>query len=171
VRIFNTYGPRMRPDDGRCVPNFITGALAQETLTIHGDGKQTRSLCFVDDLVCGLLAAVSSGHHGPINLGNPDEDTIVNLARRIIALCDSSSSMRFVGPAPDDPRQRCPDTSVARQVLNWSPQVDKEEGLARTIDWFRSRPPADAAGCVNGHSPGYGHGQGRGPAEEARARS
>ncbi|GAA2939805.1 NAD-dependent epimerase/dehydratase family protein [Streptomyces enissocaesilis] len=175
VRIFNTYGPRMRPDDGRCVPNFITGALAQDALTIHGDGKQTRSLCFVDDLVRGLLAAVASGHHGPINLGNPDEDTIVNLAQRIITLCGSSSSMRFVGAAPDDPRQRCPDTSVARKVLDWSPQVDKEEGLARTIEWFRSHRPAGRADAGEAREHDHGHDRGPGQAhthaEGAKARS
>ena len=149
VRIFNTYGPRMHPYDGRVVSNFIRQALAGEPLTIYGDGSQTRSFCYVDDLVEGLLRAmqVAEEFPGPVNLGNPEEFTIAQLARLVIELTGSSSPVER-RPAPeDDPVRRRPDISLARKVLSWEPTTPLEEGLRRTIQWFRSirledyRPP------------------------------
>ncbi len=149
VRIFNTYGPRMHPYDGRVVSNFIRQALAGEPLTIYGDGSQTRSFCYVDDLVEGLLRAmqVAEEFPGPVNLGNPEEFTIAQLARLVIELTGSSSPVEH-RPAPeDDPVRRRPDISLARKVLSWEPTTPLKEGLRRTIQWFRSirledyRPP------------------------------
>jgi dTDP-glucose 4,6-dehydratase len=138
VRIFNTYGPRMRPNDGRAVPNFVTQALAGRPLTVAGDGSQTRSLCYVDDMVTAILAAARSGHPGPINLGNPAELTILDLAMRVRELCSSDSPIVFVDRPVDDPGLRMPDISLAQSVLGWRPSVDLEEGLKATIDWFSS---------------------------------
>ena len=136
VRIFNTYGPRMRPDDGRAIPSFIRQALRGEPLTIAGDGSQTRSICYVDDTVSGILALAASGHPGPMNIGNPEEMSILLLAERIRELAGSSSPIEFIERPVDDPAVRRPDTSLAERVLSWRPEVDWREGLARTIRWF-----------------------------------
>ncbi|ROR35718.1 NAD-dependent epimerase/dehydratase family protein [Kitasatospora cineracea] len=140
VRLFNTYGPRMRPTDGRAVPAFITQALAGRPLTVAGDGSQTRSLCHVDDTVAGILAAAAAGHPGPINLGNPAELTILQLAHRIRALCGSASPVEFVERPGDDPSLRRPDITLARTALGWQPAVGTDPGLAATIAWFARRP-------------------------------
>ncbi|GAB2810151.1 NAD-dependent epimerase/dehydratase family protein [Lentzea nigeriaca] len=129
VRIFNTYGPRMRAHDGRMIPTFLRQALAGEPLTVHGDGLQTRSLCYVDDLVRGLLAMARSDHPGPINLGNPAEVTVLDVARKTIEVTGSSSVVRHVESMTDDPRRRRPDISLAREVLHWQPTVPLDEGL------------------------------------------
>ncbi|WKX16197.2 NAD-dependent epimerase/dehydratase family protein [Streptomyces sp. NL15-2K] len=139
VRLFNTYGPRMRADDGRVVPTFISQALTGRDLTVTGDGLQTRSVCYVDDMVRGILAAALSRHSGPINLGNPDERPIIDLAHTVMSLCGTSSSVSFVERPEDDPSRRRPDISLARSVLNWHPRVGPEEGLRSTIAWFHSR--------------------------------
>ena len=141
VRIFNTYGPRMRPGDGRAVPNFISQALAGRPITVAGDGSQTRSLCYVDDTVTAILAAARCGHPGPINLGNPAELTILDLALCVRELCASQSPIVFVDRPVDDPGLRMPDIALARSVLGWQPGVDLEKGLKTTIDWFAARPP------------------------------
>ncbi|GGR36426.1 NAD-dependent epimerase/dehydratase family protein [Streptomyces roseolus] len=140
VRLFNTYGPRMRGHDGRAVPTFIRQALAGDPLTVTGDGLQTRSLCYVDDTVAGILAAAAHGMPGPVNLGNPAELTMLDLARWIIELTGSDSEIGFVERPTDDPAVRCPDITLARDKLQWEPQVAAEEGLRRTIDWFRAHP-------------------------------
>lgn len=139
VRIFNTYGPRMRPDDGRAVPNFISQALRGDALTVYGDGGQTRSLCYVDDMIDGLTRLLESEYHEPINLGNPQEVTMLDLAKRIRELCESRSPIEFQPLPEDDPRKRCPDISRARSVLGWEPLVPLDRGLPQTIAWFRSR--------------------------------
>ncbi|MER7489232.1 NAD-dependent epimerase/dehydratase family protein [Streptomyces sp. NPDC126497] len=138
VRLFNTYGPRMRGHDGRAVPTFVRQALAGEPLTVTGDGLQTRSLCYVDDTVAGVLAAAAHGMRGPVNIGNPGEITMLALARLVIALVGSRSEIRYVERPVDDPAVRCPDITLARDKLGWEPLVGPEEGLRRTIDWFRS---------------------------------
>jgi len=141
ARIFNTYGPRMLFEDGRVVSNFILQALSGDPLTLYGDGKQTRSFCYVDDLIDGLvrLMATPSEVTGPVNLGNPEELSVFELARRVIDLTGSSSEIAFLPPGADDPRQRQPDISLARQLLNWQPAVSLAEGLARTIEDFNQR--------------------------------
>jgi dTDP-glucose 4,6-dehydratase len=139
VRIFNTYGPRMRPDDGRAIPNFVSQALKGDPLTIAGDGSQTRSICYVDDTVEGILALAESSEPGPVNIGNPDEMSMLELAERIRRLTKTSSSLQFVDLPIDDPKVRCPDTSLARERLGWAPRVSSEEGLMRTIEWFASQ--------------------------------
>ncbi|MFF9208288.1 MULTISPECIES: UDP-glucuronic acid decarboxylase family protein [unclassified Streptomyces] len=136
VRIFNTYGPRMRTGDGRAVPTFIAQALDGMPLTVAGDGGQTRSLCYVDDTVDGILALAASGESGPVNIGGAEEITMLELARRIIDLTGSASRVRFVERPVDDPCRRRPDTSLARELLGWQPRVDWTEGLKRTIGWF-----------------------------------
>jgi dTDP-glucose 4,6-dehydratase len=147
VRIFNTYGPRMRPYDGRAIPTFIRQALAGEPLTVAGDGSQTRSICYVDDTVSGIVALARSEHPGPVNIGNPDEGTILDLAESIRELAGSRSPVTFVERPTDDPTVRCPDTGLARELLGWRPVVPAAEGLRRTIDWFTSElAPARAAG-------------------------
>ncbi|MGW0390685.1 NAD-dependent epimerase/dehydratase family protein [Streptomyces sp. NPDC003042] len=138
VRLFNTYGPRMRGYDGRAVPTFVRQALAGEPLTVTGDGLQTRSLCYVDDTVRGILAAAAHGMRGPVNIGNPTEITMLELARWVIELTGSSSEIRFVERPTDDPAVRCPDITLARDKLQWQPVVPAEEGLRRTIAWFRA---------------------------------
>ncbi|HZF91028.1 NAD-dependent epimerase/dehydratase family protein [Streptomyces sp.] len=138
VRLFNTYGPRMRGHDGRAVPTFVRQALAGEPLTVTGDGRQTRSLCYVDDTVRGVLAAAAHGLRGPVNIGNPSEITMLGLARLVIELAGSDSEIRFIERPADDPAVRCPDITLARDKLGWDPEVDAEEGLRRTIAWFRS---------------------------------
>ena len=141
IRIFNTYGPRMHPFDGRVVSNFIRQALAGEDITIYGDGSQSRSFCYVDDLIDGVLKMMDAPDDfpGPVNLGNPDEFTIRELAERVIELTGSSSSIVQARPLPeDDPLHRQPDIALARQKLGWEPKVALREGLKRTIDWFAS---------------------------------
>jgi dTDP-glucose 4,6-dehydratase len=139
VRIFNTYGPRMRTDDGRAIPAFMTQALADRPLTVAGDGSQTRSLCYVEDTVDGILALASSGHPGPVNVGSSEEVTMLELAERVRRLAGSRSCVELV-PAPvDDPKLRRPDTALARELLGWQPRVGLDEGLQRTLEWF-ARP-------------------------------
>lgn len=139
ARIFNTYGPRMRRDDGRAVPNFIVQALHDEPITVHGDGSQTRSLCFVDDLVEGLMRLASGEHTGPLNLGNPEEVTVLQLAELVRELSDSRSEIVFVERPEDDPTRRRPEITLARSVLGWEPTVPLREGLARTLEWATPR--------------------------------
>jgi dTDP-glucose 4,6-dehydratase len=137
VRIFNTHGPRMQLEDGRAVPNFMSQALRGEPLTVYGDGSQTRSLCYIDDLVRGILAVLDSGDALPYNLGNPSEVTVLELAQTILRLTGSSSGIEF-GPLPeDDPKQRRPDITRARTMLGWEPEVALEAGLRRTLEYFR----------------------------------
>jgi dTDP-glucose 4,6-dehydratase len=138
VRIFNTYGPRMRPRDGRAIPTFIRQALLGEPLTVAGDGSQTRSVCYVDDLVEGLLRLLLSGEPGPMNIGNPQEIPVLQLAERIRDLTGSPSEITFVPRPEDDPTVRQPDISLARRVLRWEPAVSLDDGLRRTIEWFRT---------------------------------
>ncbi len=140
ARVFNTFGPRMRPNDGRAIPTFIRQALRGDPVTVAGDGRQTRSVCYVDDLVAGVLALADTREPGPVNLGNPHELAVVDLARWIIELCGSTSDIVFVDRPVDDPSVRRPDTTLARQRLGWEPEVPVEEGLRRTIHWFRSHP-------------------------------
>ena len=136
VRIFNTYGPGMRPDDGRIVPTFACQALRGEPLTVTGDGRQTRSLCHVDDTVRGILAVAASGRPGPVNIGNPDEATVLEIAERIIKLAGSSSGIEHIPFPEDDPMTRCPDIARARQELGWEPAIGWPEGLSSTLAWF-----------------------------------
>ncbi|MFI9612663.1 NAD-dependent epimerase/dehydratase family protein [Streptomyces sp. NPDC052023] len=144
VRLFHTYGPRMRGDDGRAVPTFISQALDGEPLTVTGDGGQTRSLCYVKDTVRGILAAAAHGMSGPVDFGNPDEITMLDLARLVIRLTGTSSEIRFIERPADDPAASCPDITPARDKLGWEPGVEAEDGLRRTIDWFRATRTADA---------------------------
>ena len=136
VRIFNTYGERMRPLDGRVVSNFIVQALAGKPLTVYGDGTQTRSFCYVEDEVRGLLALLDSDYVGPVNIGNPDEFTVLELAQIVLELTGSSSEVVFERLPVDDPTQRRPDITLAREVLGWEPTVDVRTGVARTVEWF-----------------------------------
>ncbi|NLG41821.1 MAG: SDR family oxidoreductase [Phycisphaerae bacterium] len=138
ARIFNTYGPRMRHDDGRMLPNFILQALAGKPLTVHGDGSQTRSFCYVSDMVDGLLRLALSDVSEPVNLGNPVEITVLQAAEEVIRLTNSSSRISFVPRPPDDPCIRRPDITRAQQRLGWSPQIDRQDGFRRTIEWFRT---------------------------------
>ena len=137
VRIFNSYGPRLGLADGRVVSNFLAQAMRGHALTVHGDGKQTRSFCFVSDEVAGLLALLESDHIGPMNIGNPDEFTMLELAELVLEVTGSASDLVFEPMPVDDPRQRRPDISLAERVLGWHPHVDLREGLARTHDWYR----------------------------------
>ena len=139
VRIFNTYGPRMRPDDGRAIPTFISQALRGEPITVSGDGAQTRSVCYVSDLVEGILRLLRSSHPGPMNIGNPGELTVMELAEMIGRMTGSQSPITFVPRPQDDPMVRQPRIGMAREVLGWKPEVGLEEGLGRTIEWFRER--------------------------------
>jgi dTDP-glucose 4,6-dehydratase len=139
VRIFNTYGPRMRLDDGRVLPNFIGQALRGEPLTIYGDGSQTRSFCHVDDLVEGIVRLLESDEVEPVNLGNPDEVTILEFAREILALTGSKSELVFRPLPQDDPRVRQPDITRARERLGWEPRIGRQEGLKRTIEHFLTK--------------------------------
>ncbi len=154
ARIFNTYGPRMRADDGRIVSNFVTQALAGEPITIYGDGRQTRSFCYVSDLVTGLVSLMNAENapDGPVNLGNPGEFTVGELACKVLAMTGSASPMTHRPLPTDDPRRRRPDVTRARELLGWRPLVDLDQGLAPTIDWFASQqaaptplPPMDRA--------------------------
>jgi UDP-glucuronate decarboxylase len=138
VRIFNTYGPNMRIDDGRVISNFIIQALKNEDITIYGDGEQTRSLCYVDDLVNGLIKMMNSNFFGPINLGNPEEYSILEVANKIIKLVDSKSQLKFLKAIADDPKVRKPDITKAKNLLKWSPKVSFDEGLKKTIKYFKA---------------------------------
>ena len=137
VRIFNTYGPLMRADDGRVVSNFLVQALHGDPITIYGDGTQTRSFCYVDDEVSGFLALLDSGETGPINIGNPNEFTMLELAELVIEVTESTSEIVFEPLPVDDPRQRRPDITLAREKLGWQPKVQLREGLERTAEYFR----------------------------------
>ena len=140
LRIFNTYGPRMRPNDGRAIPTFIRQALRGEPLTVAGDGSQTRSVCYVDDLVEGIMRLMRSDLVGPVNIGNPHELSMLELARTIGTLADSASDVVFIPRPEDDPSIRQPDTTLAKRELAWEPVVSLEQGLSRTIAWFREHP-------------------------------
>lgn len=139
ARIFNTYGPRMHPNDGRVVSNFIVQALKNEPITIYGEGQQSRSFCYVDDMVRGIVSLMDTSNEvvGPINMGNPQEFTILELANRVIELVDSKSELIFCPLPSDDPRQRQPDITLAREKLSWEPTVNLDQGLLRTIEYFR----------------------------------
>ncbi|WDZ85930.1 NAD-dependent epimerase/dehydratase family protein [Micromonospora cathayae] len=139
VRIFNTYGPRMRPDDGRAIPTFIAQALRNEPITVHGTGAQTRSICYVDDLVRGILLLLDSTETGPVNCGTEHEMTMRQLAELIVSLSGSSSEVAYVTRAADDPEKRRPDLTLARELLGYEPRITPEDGLRRTIDHFRQR--------------------------------
>jgi UDP-glucuronate decarboxylase len=157
IRIFNTYGPRMRPDDGRVISNFIMQAIRGENITVYGDGSQTRSFCYIDDLVEGMIRMMEyetgeqtrerdytrpylSGFPGPLNLGNPHEVPVVELAQRVVGMIGSASKIIYEQLPDDDPKRRCPDISKARQYLDWQPEVPLEEGLRKTIDYFVKGP-------------------------------
>ncbi len=141
ARIFNTYGPRMHPSDGRVVSNFIVQALSGKPITVYGEGRQTRSFCYVDDLIDGLVRLMNSGDDvtGPINIGNPGEFTIKELAEKVIAMTGTGSKLMFEGLPPDDPKQRRPDITLAKQALGWSPAIPLDDGLKRTIAYFREQ--------------------------------
>ncbi len=146
VRIFNTYGPRMRLDDGRVLPNFMGQALRGEPLTIYGDGTQTRSFQYVDDLVEGLVRLLATEYHEPVNLGNPAEITILDFAREIIALSGSKSTIEHRPLPQDDPKLRRPDITRAKELLDWEPKVDRGEGLQRTLAYFQRKVAAGGRG-------------------------
>jgi dTDP-glucose 4,6-dehydratase len=139
VRIFNTYGPRMRLNDGRALPNFLYQALSAEPITVYGDGKQTRSFCYVSDLLDGIYRLLESEEHEPVNIGNPHEITILEFAERVRALVGASAPIVFRPLPQDDPKQRCPDIGKARRLLHWEPKVNLEEGLKLTYDYFRQK--------------------------------
>jgi len=143
ARIFNCYGPGMTAGDGRAIPDFIWRALDGEPLLVFGDGSQTRSFCYVDDLVEGLLALLRTDHAEPVNIGNPDERTLLEVAKLVVSLAGSDSSIEFAPLPEDDPRTRRPDITTARTVLGWEPRVALEDGLGRTIEWFRGRRSAE----------------------------
>jgi dTDP-glucose 4,6-dehydratase len=134
VRIFNTYGPRMRPHDGRAIPTFMRQALQNRPITVFGDGSQTRSFCYVDDLIRGMIALAESGQQGPINVGNPNEFTLLQLAQTVIDVTGSSSEIVFEALPTDDPQVRQPDITLARDLLGWEPEVELHDGLARTLE-------------------------------------
>jgi dTDP-glucose 4,6-dehydratase len=140
VRIFNTYGPRMRPHDGRAIPTFLRQALQHRPITVFGDGSQTRSFCYVEDEIRGLIALAESGQHNPINIGNPDEFTLLELAKTVIEVTGSNSEIVYEALPTDDPQVRQPDITLAREILHWEPEISLREGLKRTID--RSGPEA-----------------------------
>jgi len=139
ARIFNTYGPRMQINDGRVISNFIVQALKGEDITVYGDGSQTRSFCYLDDMIEGLIRLMNTPDEitGPINLGNPKETSILELAQKIIELTGSNSKIVFKPLPQDDPRRRCPDITKAKIILNWEPKISLEEGLKRTIEYFK----------------------------------
>jgi dTDP-glucose 4,6-dehydratase len=141
VRIFNTYGPRMRADDGRLVSNLVTQALAGRPLTVYGDGSQTRSFCYVDDLVTGILALLGADHTGPVNLGTTDERSVLDMAQLVKELTGSSSPITFAPALTDDPAQRRPDLGLAERLIGWAPAVALDDGLAQTVDWFAAHVP------------------------------
>ena len=137
ARIFNTYGPKMRKDDGRAVPNFITQALKNKPITVYGYGKQTRSFCYISDLIEGVYKLMMSGLNEPVNLGNPDEHKISEIAQMIKSITKSKSKIVFKKLPEDDPHKRCPDISMAKKLIKWQPKITLKKGLAETIDWFR----------------------------------
>lgn len=143
VRIFNTYGPRMQLNDGRVIPNFMKQALRGDDLTIYGDGKQTRSFCYVSDEVEGILRLSKSSEHFPVNIGNPDEFTILECAQRVLAITKSKSNLRHENLPQDDPKQRRPDITKARNLLGWEPKVKLDQGLAMSLDYFREAVTAE----------------------------
>lgn len=143
VRIFNTYGPRMRLNDGRALPAFIGQALRGEDITVFGDGSQTRSFCYVSDLVEGIYRLLHSSYVNPVNLGNPDEISILDFAKEIISLTKTNQKIVFKDLPKDDPKQRKPDITKAREILDWTPQVSRKEGLAMTYDYFKNLPKED----------------------------
>lgn len=140
VRIFNTYGPRMRLNDGRVLPTFISQALRDENLTMYGDGSQTRSFCYVDDLIDGIFKLLFSDYHLPVNIGNPEEISIKEFGEEILHLTGSKSKLISLPPMQDDPKQRKPDISLAKKILNWEPKVTRKEGLKKTLEYFQSLP-------------------------------
>jgi dTDP-glucose 4,6-dehydratase len=142
VRIFNTYGPRLHPSDGRVVSNFMMQALRGEPITIYGDGSQTRSFCYVDDLIEGIVRLSRSAEHLPVNIGNPDEFTIIEVAKAILEVTGSKSQLRFENLPEDDPSRRCPDIAKARALLGWEPRISLKEGLAKSLDFFKSKVAA-----------------------------
>ena len=142
VRIFNTYGPRMRLNDGRALPNFLHQALTGEPITVYGDGKQTRSFCYVSDLIEGIYRLFESKEHEPVNIGNPHEITILEFAERVRALVGSKTPIVFRPLPQDDPKQRCPDITKAKRILKWEPKIDLEQGLGLTYEYFRERVSA-----------------------------
>jgi len=139
ARIFNTYGPFMRMDDGRIISNFIYQALTGQSITIYGDGSQTRSFCYIEDLIEGIVKFMQVDYIGPLNLGNPDEITVKELANKIIGLTNSKSKIKFLPLPQDDPKQRQPDISKAKKLLKWEPRIPLDEGLKKTIPWFEKR--------------------------------
>jgi UDP-glucuronate decarboxylase len=139
VRIFNTYGPCMAINDGRVISNFIVQALRGGKISVYGDGSQTRSFCYVSDLVAGMVRMMEAELIGPVNLGNPSESTIKELASKILSLTESKSKMVFNPLPPDDPERRCPDITLARKILNWEPRISLDEGLEKTIEYFRKK--------------------------------
>ncbi|MCA8987650.1 MAG: SDR family oxidoreductase [Planctomycetaceae bacterium] len=140
VRIFNTYGPRMHPDDGRVVSNFIMQALHNKPLTLYGDGRQTRSFCYVDDLVAGLMKMMNQDEDvGPVNIGNPTENSMKELAETVLKVTGATCGTTNEPLPQDDPKQRCPDISKAKRVLNWQPEINLETGLSRTVEYYRER--------------------------------
>jgi dTDP-glucose 4,6-dehydratase len=139
VRIFNTYGPRLHPDDGRVVSNFMMQALRGKALTIYGDGSQTRSFCYVDDLIEGILRLSRSDEHMPVNIGNPSEFTILECAQAVLEATGSGSGLRFEALPVDDPTRRCPDIAKAKALLGWEPKIELKEGLRRSLDYFKGK--------------------------------
>ena len=146
VRIFNTYGPRMRPHDGRAIPTFFRQALQDRPITVFGDGSQTRSFCYVDDLIRGIIALSESGHHDPVNIGNPNEFTLLELAEQVIEVTGSKSELIYEALPTDDPQVRRPDITLAKQLLGWEPEIQLNAGLRRTLELSgrdgADRPPA-----------------------------
>ncbi|MGA2168596.1 MAG: UDP-glucuronic acid decarboxylase family protein [Terracidiphilus sp.] len=145
VRIFNTYGPRLHPGDGRVISNFMMQALRRRPLTVYGDGNQTRSFCYVDDLVEGILRLSRSAEHLPVNLGNPVEFTILECAQAVLEITGSKSGLRFEPLPQDDPARRCPDIAKARTLLDWEPRIALQEGLAKSLQYFKSKLAAQIA--------------------------
>ena len=143
VRIFNTYGPRMRLNDGRALPAFVGQALRNEDLTVFGDGSQTRSFCYVDDLIEGIFKLLNSKYSMPINIGNPDEISLNDFAKEILDITKSNSKIVYKKLPKDDPKRRNPDISLANKILNWSPKVDRKQGLAKTIEYFKNLPKSE----------------------------
>ncbi len=145
VRIFNTYGPRMQLNDGRVIPNFMKQALRGDDLTVYGDGTQTRSFCYVTDEIQGFLRLAESNEHFPVNIGNPNEFTIIECARRVISITGSKSQIVYDKLPQDDPKQRCPDITKARNLLGWEPKIDLDTGLRMSLDYFRQTVASEAA--------------------------
>jgi len=146
VRIFNTYGPRMRRDDGRAIPTFIAQALSGQPMTVAGDGRQTRSVCYVDDTVSGILAVAASGLPGPFNVGYPEEHSILDIARTVAEVAGVDVPIEFIGRPVDDPSVRRPDITAIRTQVGWEPEIGFRDGLDRTISWFRGTPPGALVG-------------------------